>query len=70
MIATGTIRPGVFAKVAIPVFLIATGFRIERAEQRQQLARQRLSAGLCPACDYDLQATSDRRPECGRLKGE
>lgn len=51
------------------LLLPAWGFAIYR-ERRKKLLAQRLFLGQCPDCGYDLRATRDRCPECGRVVTE
>jgi hypothetical protein len=65
-------RPGVSARhVVVPFWAIALTFgmtswflvtRLVRSARHQRRKR----SGLCAACGYDLRATPDRCPECGR----
>ena len=55
--------------ISLPLWLLAIVFGIWpwmrwRARRRK---RRRLAVGLCPRCGYDLRATPDRCPECGRI---
>ena len=66
LVGTGgaTVRSAVFYSTALPLILPAilpALWLIRRARQRCQSR-----AGLCPQCGYDLRATPDRCPECGR----
>lgn len=51
LIAVGTVLAGT---------LWVASFRDERPRRRRK-------RGLCPACGYDLRASKDRCPECGRV---
>ena len=48
------ILPIIWVRVRLPEFL------------RARVARRRANQNLCAACGYDLRASADRCPECGR----
>jgi hypothetical protein len=48
------------AAAALPLSWTATQWRSRIQERRRK------NIGLCPACGYDLRASPDRCPECGR----
>jgi hypothetical protein len=52
--------PHWFAALVLALPAAAWAFRRHRL-------RRRRSAGLCPACGYDLRASADRCPECGAV---
>jgi hypothetical protein len=64
-------RPlGPYAAHAVPYWVPAAVAAVLpafwlRGLLRHRRGRRRVTAGLCPACDYDLRATPGRCPECG-----
>ena len=46
---------------------LVTAFLSAWCSVRAYRRRQRLRAGLCPSCGYDLRATPGRCPECGEV---
>lgn len=52
----------------IAAALVFAGF-VAWGNMRLQRDSQRRAAGLCVRCGYDLRASSDRCPECGKVIG-
>jgi hypothetical protein len=57
-------EPGGFI-VGVPYWLACSLLASLPAFRWIQRRRREPTAGLCPACGYDLRATPDRCPECG-----
>jgi len=58
--------------VELPSWFLATAFAVLPAVAFARRTRRRrenrlAAAGLCLSCHYDLRATPDRCPECGRV---
>jgi len=65
------LRPAAFyvllSYLAIGAILwLGSALRDSFRHSRISLASYRIAKGLCPACGYDLRASKDRCPECGR----
>jgi hypothetical protein len=58
-------------RLAVKMWLPFACFAILPAARgaRRVLRRRRAAPGVCVACGYDLRATPDRCPECGRASG-
>jgi hypothetical protein len=58
-----------YRRYSIPFWFLLLVTSILPALQWRNSVRRRYrrATGLCPACGYDLRATPDRCPECGRM---
>ena len=51
-----------FLSVVLPAWMLIRNLR-----SRAMQSRKRAQLGLCPVCGYDLRATPQRCPECGKV---
>jgi hypothetical protein len=55
------------ARTVVLLFVTVVGTAVLITVVRVVVRRRRVMDGLCPACGYDLRATPERCPECGRV---
>ena len=54
--------------VSVPFWFIAVMFALPAVVMvRGEWRRRKVRPGLCPGCGYDVRATPERCPECGRV---
>jgi hypothetical protein len=65
-------NPYVTSVVSIPDWFLVLIFLIMPTMLilKRYLRRPKKNKGLCAVCEYDLRASPDRCPECGRARGD
>lgn len=68
---SGSFRGGYYGDLYLPIWLVTIFFlALSALTYFRRLRRTRLLPGHCRFCGYDLRATPERCPECGREAGD
>jgi hypothetical protein len=67
MRTASTSKPLTRRTVVMPLWVPAVLFSLPFLPRLVRRIRTRVKPGVCQACGYDLRATPDRCPECGRV---
>ena len=70
MLSGATGRAVILVLLACLALVGTVGLLKMRRESRHLTAYEDELSGVCPRCGYDMRATPDQCPECGRVKGE
>ena len=61
-------RPCFYLAVPIPIYLLVLIIPPCLIARRRMVWKHRITHGLCLACGYDLQASPEKCPECGKQR--